>query len=86
MTISYNPSHLLCEAVYSDIIPTREYFDYGDCFKAGYQKGHPVERVLDGDTDTRANYFTNIFSYGCAMYVGMKSRKTFGIFQGSSFP
>lgn len=55
MTMSCNPNHLLCEAVYSDVIPTREYFDYGDCFQAGYQKGHPVERVLDGDTDTKAN-------------------------------
>lgn len=45
--------------------------------------GHFVERILDDDTGTKAIKFTHTFPYGCAMYVGMKSRKSLEIFQGS---
>lgn len=48
--------------------------------------GHFVERVLDNDAGTKAIKFTNVFPCGCAMYVGLKSRKSFGIFQGSLSP
>lgn len=79
-----NHKCLLCEAIYSDLSYQREHFDYGDCFQAGYQMGHFLERVFDSGSDDdmhKVIKFTNIFPCGCTMYVGMKNRKSFGIFK-----